>query len=831
MKKYLLITLFSTLLLACSTTENLPEGEQLYVGLKKITYNDDVKKKKKEKTGVITAVADAVKTVENVLDGSVAPTDAVTDLLVKHDADSIKRETVGDQMTVVVPEVESVLGYAPNGSLFGSSSVTHPFKFGLWAYNKFVNSPSKFGKWMFKVFATDPVLVSTVAPEMRSRVAATTLRNYGFFRAKVSSEVLTQKNPKKAKIAYDVQAGPLFTFNDIAYRDFEPFADSLLAKTKHECLLKPGKAFSAMSLSNERTRIESLMRENGYFYYSAGSTLFEADTVNHPGMVDLRVFPDPIRSAKVRHPWYIGRTFVMLRSNDGQDTWMFELARRRRGQKADTASVKMPFMRNSRMKLSDKPEPLRRGLWYRSVSHRKGDLYRLSDQNYTLEKLSELGVLAQYDVSYMPADTTETCDTLNLIVSAQMDKLYDSAFEVNAMFKSNQQLGPGVSYELAKRNPFRGAEKVAWKIFGSYEWQLSGRHSGNKWLNSFELGTQLSFSFPRFVFPFISRKYLRFPAKTEFALGVDWRNRSGYFNMLTWNLSAHYQWHKKPNAIHDLTLLDIEYDHTFRTTETFDSIMAANPSLAVSMRDQFVPSLTYSFTWTSPSTVRNPLWLQFTAKEAGNILAGGYAAFGKSWNERDKKLFDSPFAQFVKLTAEAHHNWKINNRLTLATRAFIGAIFTYGNSQWAPYSDQFYVGGANSVRGFTVRTIGPGSYRSDDSKYSYIDQTGDFKLELNAELRARLFGSLFGAVFLDAGNVWLLRDDPYRPDGKLTSKTIKNIAFGTGIGIRYDLDFLVLRLDWGIGLHAPYKTSKSGFYNLEKFKDGTAIHFAIGYPF
>ena len=829
MKKFVVIAIVSTLLLACSTTENLPEGEQLYVGLKKITYNDDHADKNKEKTGVITAVADAVKSVENVLSGQTEVKDAVTGLFTKSAQDSIVREGVNDQLNVVEPEVESVLSYAPNGSLFGSASVTHPFKFGLWAYNKYVNSTSKFGKWMFKVFAKDPVLISTVAPEMRSHVAATTLRNYGFFRAKVTSEILTQKNPKKAKISYDVQTGPLFTFNNVEYRDFEPFADSLLHATKTDCLIKPGKAFSAMTLSNERTRIENLMRENGYYYYSESSTLYEADTINHPGTVDLRVFPDPLRAENARHPWYIGRTFVILRSNDGNDTWGFEVGNHRRGRR-DSTSTAFPFARM--MKMSDKKEPLRRGLWRRSISHRKGELYSLSHQNYTLEKLSQLGVLSQYDVNYMPADTTENCDTLNLIVSAQMDKLYDSAFEMNATLKSNQQLGPGVSYELAKRNPFRGAEKVAWKIFGSYEWQLGGGHSvDNKWLNSFELGTQLSFSFPRFAFPFISRKHLRFPAQTELALGVDWKNRSGYFNMLTWNLSAKYQWHKKVNAVHEFTLLDFEYDHLFNTTTSFDSILIANPSLEVSMRNQFVPSLSYTFTWTSPSTVKNPLWLQLTAKEAGNILAAGYAACGRNWNERDKNLFDSPFAQFVKLTAEVHHNWKINNSLNLATRAFVGAIFTYGNSEWAPYSDQFYVGGANSIRAFTARSIGPGGYRSDNSKYAYIDQTGDFKLELNAELRARLFGSLFGAVFLDAGNVWLLRDDPNRPNGKLTGKTLKNIALGTGLGVRYDLDFLVLRLDLGIGLHAPYQTSKSGFYNLEKFKDGLAIHFAIGYPF
>ena len=283
--------------------------------------------------------------------------------------------------------------------------------------------------------------------------------------------------------------------------------------------------------------------------------------------------------------------------------------------------------------------------------------------------------------------------------------------------------------------------------------------------------------------------------------------------------------------LHELTPLSIDFNNTINTSHTYDSIMAANPTLAVSMRDQFIPAMSYTFTYTSIARHRNTLMVQLHAKEAGNLFSGFYAAAGKKFSEQNKRIFGSPFAQFVKTTAEVHYTLPINNRFTLATRFFGGAIFSYGNSTTAPYAEQFYVGGANSVRGFTIRTIGPGSYRSNDSKYSYIDQTGDIKLEANAELRAHLFGSLYGATFIDAGNVWLLREDANRPGGHLSASTLKNIAVGTGVGLRYDLEFLILRFDLGIGLHAPYKTSRSGFYNLEKFKDGLVFHFAIGYPF
>ena len=166
-------------------------------------------------------------------------------------------------------------------------------------------------------------------------------------------------------------------------------------------------------------------------------------------------------------------------------------------------------------------------------------------------------------------------------------------------------------------------------------------------------------------------------------------------------------------------------------------------------------------------------------------------------------------------------------------RLYSGIIYSYGNSRVAPYSEQFYIGGANSLRAFTIRSIGPGAYTPDpNNEYSYMDQAGDLKFEANVEYRFRLFGSLHGAAFADAGNVWLLRDDPTRPNATLDfSRFWKDLALDVGLGLRYDLDFLVLRLDVGYGLHAPYHTGHSGYFNIPKFKDAIGLQLAIGYPF
>jgi len=811
-------------LFSCSTTKNLPEDEQLYTGIKSIDYADRPVKFKagRDSVGVITSIGRAVQAVDALFDGRGGDAAAqllspASDSLDKEELKRLKAQREADMadFSRAQEEVEAVLAYPPNNAFFGSSKFHSPLQPGLWFYNGLVGAKSKFGKWMFRTFATQPVLVSTVSPDVRVKVATNTLHNYGYFRGRVGYEVVTEKNPRKASIAYHVHAGPLYRLDSIAYLGFNATTDSLLRATRYQRRLHSGDAFSVVNLAGEQTRIENLLRENGYYFYTAPYTTFRADTLQRPGFVQLQVRPADSIPARVSHPWYIGRTYVAVR-NQENDALAHTLRRC-----------------HYTYSYSGDKIALRSSLWRHAIVHRHGELYRLSHQKTTLEKLNAIGVFSQLDVNYVPRDTTGAAsDTLDIYVSAVMDKLYDSSFEMNATLKSNQQVGPGVSFGLAKRNAFRGGETVSFKVYGSYEWQTgAGRGNGGSMLNSHEIGTQLAFDFPRFVFPFISRRYLRFPASTTFAAEADWKNRAGFFNMVSMGVSARYKWHKRPTAQHELTLLSLDFDKLVNTTRSFDSIMTANPALYVSMRDQFIPSIGYTFTYASAARHRNPVWLQLTAKESGNLTAGIYAATGKPFNQTDKKILGSPFAQFVKATAELHNTFRLNARMNIATRVFGGVVYSYGNSLRAPYSEQFYVGGANSVRAFTVRTVGPGSFRSPDTKYAYMDQTGDVKLEANAELRAQLFGSLHGAVFLDAGNVWLLRDDPQRPGSRFTAANLRKIAVGTGVGLRYDLDFIVIRFDVGVALHAPYETGRSGWYNIPRFKDGLAYHFAIGYPF
>lgn len=814
-KVFPLLLLAVLLSAACSTTSHLPEGEQLYIGIDRIDYSDAPGKNPRAKTdtaGVITSIAEAARAVSAALEGRSSAAVAETPAARPEEAAAAKAD-LADFLTAK-EEVDGVLAYAPNGALFGSSSLRSPLQTGLWIYNAFVDRHGKLGRWIFRNFSQPPVLVSNVSPEVRAKVATSTLRGYGYFSGRVDYEVLTQKNPRKAKIAYHVTAGRLWRLDSIAVGGFGLHADSILRAHRRESLLRKGRAFSAAALSDERSRIERLLRENGYYYYTAGHTLYEADTLQRKGFVQLRVTADPHRPERARRPWTIGSLTVdMFAPGDYQAEHSLS-----RG--------------NHVYRYSGSRMPVKPRLWRQAVTQRTGRPYSLHHDETTVEKLQSLGIFSNLSVNYTPRDTIAACDTLDMHITAVMDKLYNSSFETNATLKSNQQIGPGVAYELSKRNAFGGGETVAWKIFGAYEWSFGAarRREGASW-DSYELGTSLSVELPSLLMPGHRRRRLRFPARTRLSADLDWRNRSGFFRMISSGLSMTYSWQRRAALSHELTVFSLDFDKLSSSTAVFDSITAANPALYVSMRDQFIPSAGYTLTLNRGLSTSHPFMLQVSAKQAGNIVSALYAACGQSFSTEGKKILGAPFAQFVRLTAEARKAWRLSRRLNLASRLMAGAVVSYGNSLRAPYAEQFYTGGANSVRGFAVRTVGPGSYRSPDKRYAYIDQTGDFKLEANAELRCRLFGSLNGAVFLDAGNVWLLRADALRPGAELTSASLRRIAVGTGAGLRYDLDFLVLRFDMGIGLHAPYDTRRTGFYNLERFRDGMAFHFAIGYPF
>lgn len=768
MKKTALCILTLLTLYSCSMTKLIEPGEQLYTGI--------------EKTDIVGE---------------------------KEYASSPIGETA-------ISEVEAALAAAPNASIAGSSSI-RSIPFGLWWYNAFANSKGKIGQWFFRNFATTPVLISKVNPELRARIATNILSYYGYFNGNVTSQVLTNKrNPKKAKIRYTVTLHQPYILDSIAYLGFTPTADSLLQATYSKRLLRRGEQFSVANLSGERERINSLLRNNGYYYSQTNYIELLADTINNPGYVDMRIQPIKGLAPHIRRRYTIGNINIGIQKNKAS-----------RSAKIDTLRV-----RNLTYTYSGEKPPVRPGALLRNLKFHSGDIYSQETQQSTLQELSKMNIFGGLNFAYTPRVDS---DTLDVNIQAQMDKPYNFSFELNATSKSNSQIGPGSKISLSRNNIFRGGETLKFTLQGSYEWQTDGAIKGRQAvINSWEIGSDVSLTFPRLFFPVVPRRYLRFPASTSLRLYADQMNRSGFFKMIHVGGEITYNIYTKSTTTHTVIPFRLTYDMLQRTTAKFDSIAAENRSIANSFRNQFIPAMQYTFTYdNTPTHHRNKTWLEASITSSGNITSLMFLAFGKKWNKKDKDLFNNPYAQFVKLTAEIRQLYRINSRNYIATRFMAGIIKSYGNSRYAPYSEQFYIGGANSLRAFTVRTIGPGSYHPDkETRYSYLDETGTLKFEANVEYRFGLFGNLNGAIFVDAGNVWLTEKDENRPGGEFKLSTFaKEIALNTGFGLRYDLDIMVLRLDFGIAIHAPYDTGKSGYYNLPNFGKGFAWHFAIGYPF
>lgn len=792
-----------SLLTACSTTSNLPEGETLYTGIKKTHIHDR----------------------QNTYDESVALT-----------------------------EVQAALAYSPNNSFMGSSSVRTPLPIGLWIYNGMVNKEnSKFGNWLLKSFGSTPVTITSVNPATRTKVATNTLQNYGYFNGYVDYELADQKNPRKQKIKYDIHLEQPYHYDSIRYA-FRDRQDSIVQANFERRYLKQDGQFCVAGLQAEKDRLLSDFRNNGYYYYRSDYIRYFADSMQIPQKVKLLVAPDLDMPEKANRQWYIGNIHTYVRKSMGRQT-----RRERTTSQRDSVSTVGDTLRASAgtsatrnmarfMAFDDSivlgglkyawqgdKQPIRPRVLFKNYRFRRKEMFNQSHFDQTITNLANMQVFSQVQFTFTPRDTTATCDTLDVRVNAIMDKLIDAEFDFSFTQKSNAQVGPKAGLKLSKRNAFGHGETFSAGLKGSYEWQTGNRvKTMNSRPDSWEAGLDASLTYPWIAFPWLADKNYTYSTSTVFKTTIDNLKRAGYYRLVSFGVDVTYNFQTNRFVHHQLTPLTLAYNRLINTTERFDSIAASNPALYASLSSQFIPAMQYVYIFDNASSARQRFSTRFVAsvKESGNLTSSIMAASGHDYGKKGKKLLGTPFSQFVKFSLELTNKFKLTDKSQLVTRLAVGSLWTYGNSNFAPYSELFYVGGANSIRSFGARTIGPGRYLDREGRGTFLDQAGDFKFEANAEYRFPLISNLNGALFLDAGNVWLLDGDEAHPGGKLGDGSIlRTLALGSGFGFRYDLEFLVLRLDLGVGIHAPYETGKKSYYNIPRFKDGLGLHFAVGYPF
>lgn len=711
----------------------------------------------------------------------------------------------------MITTIKSQVNVAPN-NYWKLVGWRYPFPLGLWVYNNWPNPPKGFRHWLYEKLVEEPVLVSDVRPEVRTHMIEQILDNNGYFRGTATYSLVQGKNPKKAKILYDITPGPAYPISGVQLLPDSTVLGALIdSLALSDSYLKSERPrYSTDSLSIARTRITNALRNRGYYFFRPEFIEYLADSIAKPGEIELKMMLASNVPKIALQPYTTGKVTVHVARNQG-------------GGEPDTVEMARATL------IQMMPSKLRRKIIDECVSFRPGRRFAVRSMDRTQSNFARLGIFNNIDINAVPDTSDMAARRLNVDIYATFDEPLETSLEVNASSKSNSYIGPGMTFGVTNKNMFGGGEQLSVKLTGTYEWQTgSGRRSI---FNSYEIGLTGSLAFPRLLAPrFVPRS--RYDLNwTRFQLNADLLNRPHYFKMAQFNASINYDWRLRRHVSNTLTLFKLTYTNLLHTTHDFDSIMTANPAVAQSFKSQFIPQMIYTYVYDRAFGRDNTLNWQFSVQEAGNIFWAIYQACGK---KGEKELFGTPFSQFVKGQTQLVWGRRLGmGDHWLVSRVAVGAAHAYGNSSQVPYSEQFYVGGANSIRAFTVRSIGPGSYRAAPGQTDdYFDRTGTFKFEANVEYRFPIAGPLHGALFLDSGNVWLLKDDPMRPGGTLRGKSfLRDLALGTGVGLRLDISMLVIRGDLGIGIHAPYDTGKRGYYNMKSFGNSLAFHLAIGYPF
>ena len=465
MKRLIIYIVGVMILAACSTTKHLPEGEVLYTGQKPMI-------------------------VEN---RSTTP--------------------VGE---TAMEEVEAALAKAPNNSFLGSSTLRIPFPMGLWIYNGFVKYQKGVGKWIFNRFAATPVLMSSVTPEIRQKAAANLLRDYGYFNGTVSYKTFVDpKDSLKAKLQYTVNMRNPYFIDTVVYRGFSDRTRRIMELSRRRSLISPGEQFNVADLDGERTRISTLLRNVGCYYFRPDYLTYQADTTLVPGgHVSMRMIPVAGMPAVAEKPFYVGNQSVYLMGKQGQQP----------NDSMDYKGIQIHYYN----KPGVRPNMLYRWLNYQGyrkkrqvqdstgMSRRRSmeNLYSLYRQTRVQERLANVGIFRYVEMQYTPRDTTFASDTLDLNIYAALDKPYDAELDFNVKMKSNNQMGPGASFTVTKNNVFGGGESWNVKLDGSYEWQTGKDRSSL--MNSYELGISTALTFPRVVFPRMGDREYDFTAATTF---------------------------------------------------------------------------------------------------------------------------------------------------------------------------------------------------------------------------------------------------------------------------------------------------------------------------
>ena len=645
-------------------------------------------------------------------------------------------------------------------------------------------------------FSRKPVIYDTLQARLSCQDLMTAMQNEGYMNAGVS--LYTETKGKKLKATYLLHPGQPFLIGKVNYDiQDEGILQLLHLDQPDNQQIKPGMRFTVETLDNERKRIASLLSDNGYFRFNKDFIHFAADTImgrkDIALTLQLRKYKPNNNSPEVDHTRYLIRD-VLFQSND-----------------------------------SDRIH-LRKQVLLNATAIKEGRPYDASALQRTYNNFARLQAVKYTNIKF--AEVPDT-NLLDCHIQISTNKPSTISFQPEGTNTAGD-LGAAASITYTNRNLFHGSEQLSIEFRGAYE-AITGLE-GYQDQNYTEFSVETKLVFPRFLAPFLSKSFRRRQtASSEWAVSWNFQNRPE-FHRRVFSSAWRYRWSEpKHHLNYRFDLLDLNYVYMPWISSTFkrdylDNAENRNAILRYNYEDIFIMKAGFTVSYTDGVDA-----VRANFESAGNLLNGVSKGFGFKTNSQGQHtLFNIAYAQYVKLDFDYTHLFQFDKRNALALHAGLGVAYPYGNSTVLPFEKRYFSGGANSVRGWSVRELGPGKFKGTDGRIDFINQTGDVKLDLNAEYRSSLFWKLQGALFIDAGNIWTLRNYAEQPGGQFKfTEFYKQIAASYGMGLRLNFDYFILRFDVGMKAINPAYESEKEHWSIfhPKLSRDFDFHFAVGLPF
>lgn len=668
----------------------------------------------------------------------------------------------------------------------------------------------------------------SVAEETRLQILGA-VQNKGYLSAQVSLEERKKKN--KLNAYYNVSSGKPYMISSVNYNVEDYVIRGLLMNDSVKSGLKEGMRFNVNMLEEERNKIAQYLLNRGYYRFNKDYITFQADTVRGTYKIDLTMNIS-LSSNRGESTGSLHRQYEIRSVNyilDGDNAYA-----------ANESSTVDTIQYDGINILYDDKLFLRPGV---IASHNRivpGKLYSNRDVMSTYSSLSRLGILKYSNIRFVEHLDNDSA-YLDAYVSLSKNKNKTLSFQVEGT-NSAGDLGAAASVTYTHRNLFKGSETFNIKVRGAYEAVTGLEGYSNN--NYTEYGVETSLEFPEFMFPFLKSDFKKsVNAKSQVSAKYNWQIRPEFERTLA-SAAWSYRWNSRRRASHRLDVLDINYIYMPYRSKTFIEYLnymdEINPLLRYSYEDLFIVRLGYTYTYnsagvsTQQTAKKSSYSIRFNIEESGNLIYGfSKLIHGKPSDGESFRMGNISFAQYVKTDFDYAKNIMIDDRNAVVFHIGTGIAIPYGNSKSLPFEKLYFSGGANSVRGWSVRSLGPGGYRGASGSLDYVNHTGDIKLDMNVEYRTHLFWKLNAAAFIDAGNVWTLKNRYSDSIGQFAfNRFYKEIAVSYGLGIRFDLDFLILRFDGGMKAVNPMGSGIERFpLIVPDFSRDFAFHFAVGYPF